>query len=86
MMIFVKCLLAVAKDEPSNNKEPMVSMASMLDSMMDTDNHIDNNMSDGAAFSDEEDDIPLGLFISHTLPYSITMRFDTDIDRFVCLP
>ena len=46
------------KDEPVNNKDPIISMNSMMD--LDTENHIDNNLSDGAAFSDEEDDMPLG--------------------------
>lgn len=36
-----------------------MGMTTMID--IDPENHIDNNLSDGAAFSDEEDDIPLGL-------------------------
>ncbi|XP_052100494.1 integrator complex subunit 3-like isoform X1 [Mytilus californianus] len=76
---------AVAKDEPTNNKEPMVSMASMLDSMMDTDNHIDNNLSDGAAFSDEEDDIPLGKIKEETKfqPIQDTRYQPVDINNFL---
>ena len=43
---------SVVKEDSMNNKDVIE---------IDNGNHVENNLSD-AAFSDEEDDIPLGMF------------------------
>lgn len=71
------------KDEPINNKDPIMNVMDM-----DTENHIDNNLSDGAAFSDEEDDnIPLGKIKEETKfqPIRDTRYQPIDINDFLPL-